>query len=80
MKQNSYEYIQSSRPNIMTTRPSKKGAEEELDITILIQFVVGIFVIGAIGWMVIGLIIANASADVRLKEIKEKEEAKKKRK
>ena len=77
MKQNSYEYIKSPRPNRMTTRPSKKGAEEEFDITILIQFVVGIFVIGAIGWMVIGLIIANASADARLKEIKEKEEAKK---
>jgi len=77
MKQNSYEYIHRSRPNIMTTRPLKKRAEEEFDITTLIQLVVGIFVIGAIGWMVIGLIMANASADARLKEIKEKEEAKK---
>jgi len=80
MKQNSYEYIQSSRPNIMTTRPSKKGAEEDRDLMKLIEFVGIFFLIGAIGWMVIGLIVANASADARLKEIKEKEEAKKKRK
>jgi len=77
MKQNSYEYIHSSRPNIMTTSPSKKGVVEDRDLMKLIEFVGSFFLIGVIGWMVIGLIVANASADARLKEIKDKEEAKK---
>ena len=77
MKQNSYEYIHSSRPNIMTTSLSKKGVVEDRDLMKLIEFVGSFFLIGVIGWMVIGLIVANASADARLKEIKDKEEAKK---